>query len=398
MFLGVTRMMLLLLFALALGVQVVYGGLLYRGLRRARRRDPSHRPALPAGEDLPPLSVVVAARDEEADLLALLEALARQTHPRFEVVLVDDASTDRTPQIARDWIDALPDDRGDEDGVTGRLVRVEDPKPPRKKHALTRGVAAARHPLLAFTDADCTPPPGWLEALARAHAAFAHDGDDAGSDRTSAAPLLIGYSPYRRAEDASLLNRFARWETFFAGALAAGACGLGRPYMAVGRNLSYLRALFERIGGFAHARASMSGDDDLLVQEVHRRRAAPVRHVFGPETFVETDAPPSWRAWLRQKRRHASAGRFYAAAPSAHLTAFNLTSALLWLAPLVLWPVGVALLAGKWLVQAAALWPAARAFGETDLLPALPLWDAGYALYNTLVVPLGLVKLPEEWG
>ncbi|PSQ78396.1 MAG: hypothetical protein BRD37_03080 [Bacteroidetes bacterium QH_8_67_23] len=242
--------------------------------------DPSHRPALPAGEDLPPLSVVVAARDEEADLLALLEALARQTHPRFEVVLVDDASTDRTPQIARDWIDALPDDRGDEDGVTGRLVRVEDPKPPRKKHALTRGVAAARHPLLAFTDADCTPPPGWLEALARAHTAFAHDGDDAGSDRTSAAPLLIGYSPYRRAEDASLLNRFARWETFFAGALAAGACGLGRPYMAVGRNLSYPRALFERIGGFA------------ATSSAPRPSSRPTRRPRGARGFVRSAATP----------------------------------------------------------------------------------------------------------
>jgi cellulose synthase/poly-beta-1,6-N-acetylglucosamine synthase-like glycosyltransferase len=391
-----------LLFALAFGAQVAYGALLYRGVRRARRRDPSQRPraAPPAAadaaeEDLPPLSVVVAARDEEDDLSVLLEALGEQTHPRFEVVLVDDASTDATPRLAREWIDALSEgDGGKKGGITGRLVRVEEPQAPRKKHALTRGVAAARHPLLAFTDADCAPPPGWLAALARAHAAFAH----AGGERFENAPLLIGYSPYRRDEDASLLNRFARWETFLAGALTAGACGHGRPYMAVGRNMSYSRALFERIGGFAHSERSMSGDDDLLVQEVHRRRAAPVRHVFGPETFVATDAPPSWRAWLRQKRRHVSAGRFYDAAPGAHLAAFNLTGALLWLAPLVLGWTGGALLAGKLAVQAAALAPAARAFDETELLPALPLWDLGYALYNAVVVPLGLAALPEEWG
>lgn len=374
---------LLLLFGAALGVQLAYWGLLRRGVRQARRHDPSQGEI--SKNDLPPLSVVVAARDEEDALPALLAALRHQTHPRFEVVVVDDASTDATTRIVRDWIDALPGD-----GPSGRLVQVESPQPPRKKHALTQGIGAARHERLAFTDADCAPPPGWLEALARGHAAF-EDGPSA------AGPLLIGYSPYRRVEGLSLLNRFARYETFLAGALAAGACGLDRPYLAVGRSLSYTRPLFEQIGGFAHSKKSMSGDDDLLVQEVHRRRAAPVRHVFGPETHVETDAPRSWRAWLRQKRRHASAGRFYAAAPSVHLAVFNGSGALLWLAPFALGGLGLALLLGKLTVQYVALRPAARAFEETDLLPALPLWDLGYALYNALVVPLGLAKLPEEW-
>jgi len=388
--------LLLILFGAALGVQLAYWGLLRRGVRQARRRnpsqqrDPSQRPdacsSAPASPSLPPLSVVVAARDEEEALPTLLAALGRQTHPRFEVVLVDDASEDATARLAQGWIDAL---RGN--GPSGRLVRIKEPQPPRKKHALARGIAAARHECLAFTDADCAPAPGWLEALARGHAAF--------SDGPAAGPLLIGYSPYRRrAGSASLLNRFARYETFLAGVLAAGACGLERPYTATGRHLSYTRALFEQIGGFAHSQASMSGDDDLLVQEVHRRRAAPVRHVFGSETFVKADAPRSWSAWLRQKRRHASAGRFYAAAASAHLTAFNLTGAVLWLAPFVLGGTGLALLLGKLVLQYVALRPAAHAFRETDLLPALPLWDLGYALYNVLVVPLGLAQVPDEWG
>lgn len=377
----------LLLFITALAVQGAYWGLLRRGVRRAQRRDPSRHTV--SKNDLPPLSVVVAARDEEDALPALLDALRRQTHSRFEVVVADDASADDTARLVHDWIDALPPESSSNNGITGRLVQIEEPQPPRKKNALTQAIAEARHPLLAFTDADCAPPPGWLASLAQAHAAF-----DA---EMRTAPLLLGYSPYRRPEDGSLLNRFARYETFLAGVLAAGACGLGRPYMAVGRNLSYSKHLFDQVGGFAHSAASMSGDDDLLVQEVHRRRAAPVRHVFGPETFVKTDAPRSWRAWLKQKQRHASAGRFYAAAPSAHLTAFTLTGALLWLAPLVLGWAGLALLLGKLVTQYAVLAPAARTFGEMDLLPALPLWDLGYTLYNVLVVPLGLARLPEEW-
>ncbi|PSQ99760.1 MAG: hypothetical protein BRD48_03130 [Bacteroidetes bacterium QS_9_68_14] len=377
--------LLLFFFGVAFGVQLAYWLLLRRGIQRARRRAPARE--RPAGT-LPPLSVVVAARDEEEALPALLDALRRQTHPRFEVIVVDDASGDATAQVVRDWLATLPED----EAPSGRLVRVAAPEPPRKKHALGRGIAAARYERLAFTDADCAPHPGWLAALAHGHAAC--DGTPPGA----AGPVLVGYSPYRKATGGAWpLRRFARYETFLAGFLTAGACGLGRPYMATGRSLSYTKTLFEKIGGFAHSRDSMSGDDDLLVQEVRRRRAAPVRHAFGPETFVETDAPGSWRAWLRQKRRHTSAGRFYAAGPSAHLAVFNGTGALLWLAPLALGGAGVALLAAKLAVQAAALLPAARAFEETDLLPALPLWDLGYALYNALVVPLGLAQVPEEW-
>ena len=385
---------LFLLFGAALGLHAAYWLLLHRGVHRAHQRDPSQQRSSAAG--LPPLSVIVAARDEETNLPTLLAALRRQTHPCFEVIVADDASEDATPQLVREWIDALPE------GVSGRLVTVQDPRPPRKKHALTQAIATARHPLLAFTDADCAPPPGWLASLARAHA-------DGGSSRAGGesppneAPLLIGYSPYRKADRGALparnalLNRFARYETFVAGVLTAGACGLDRPYMAVGRNISYSRMLFDRIGGFAHSARSMSGDDDLLVQEVQHRRAAPVRHVFGPETFVKTDAPSSWRSWLRQKRRHASAGRFYSPATSIHLTTFNLSGALLWLAPFVLGWTGLALLAAKMAVQGTVLSSAARLFDEQDLLSAFPLWGLGYALYNVLVVPLGLLRLPDEW-
>jgi cellulose synthase/poly-beta-1,6-N-acetylglucosamine synthase-like glycosyltransferase len=351
---------------------------------------------------LPPLSVVVAARNEEAALPSLLAALARQTHPRLEVLILDDGSTDATAAVVRRFADrhaAAP-------AFAVRLLPVTDPTPPRKKHALTQGVAAARHPLLAFTDADCVPPPGWAEALARLHAAARHDPNDASGkaasgEDTSSEVVILGYSPYRPAP--GLLGVFARYETFVAGALTAGAVGLGHPYMAVGRNLSYPRAVFERVGGFGAGMASMSGDDDLFVQAVHRQNAAPVVHAFDPATFVATDAPPTWRAWLHQKRRHVSAGRFYAWAPQVHLSVFHGTGLAVWLAPVVLGVVGqtdlgLGLLAAKLLVEGMVLGRAARAFGEDDLMHAFPVWSFLYALYHAVVVPLGLLARPATWG
>ena len=263
---AVTMAFLFWFFCGTLGLQIGYWLLVYWGFRRARQRDPSQKTPLEkdsdstegaSPEELPPLSVIVAARDEEEDLPALLTALREQTHPRFEVVVADDDSIDATPRLVREWLGALP--AGGR--VEGQLVPVRDPRPPRKKHALTQAIEAARYPLLAFTDADCVPPPGWLTALARAHAPSKQAAD-------GRPPLLLGYSPYRAtpgpahddppAPRPPLLNRFARYETFLAGVLTAGACGLDRPYMAVGRNISYSKRLFERIGGFAHSAQSMS--------------------------------------------------------------------------------------------------------------------------------------------
>ena len=360
---------MLLLFGGALAVLLLYAGLLGWGWRRSQREPP------PASTDEPPpISVVVAARNESSTLPALFDALDRQTHPEAEVVIVDDASSDDTAAIAEAWARDRP---------AARVVRVTDPAPPRKKRALTRGIAAARHDLLAITDADCRPPPEWLSVLASTHA-------DAEEHL-----VLAGYSPLRGT---GLLGTFARYETLVEALYTAAAVGLGRPYMAVGRNLSYPRSVFEAVGGFGVDNgAPMSGDDDLFVQSVYRRGAATVRALHDPRTAVPTEAPSSWREWLRQRRRHASAGRHYPWTVGLHLTLLHASLVLLWAAPLALGTTGLGLLATGLLARHAALGPAADALDETDLLALFPLWEFGVALYHVTVAPLGLGAPPTRW-
>ncbi|HMB93887.1 MAG TPA: glycosyltransferase family 2 protein, partial [Rhodothermales bacterium] len=264
-----------------------------------------------------------------------------------------------------------------------QVLRIEKPEEPRKKHALTYGIGEATHDLLAFTDADCTPPPDWLATLAAQHAA------------TGKKALLVGYSPFRKAP--GLFNPMARYETFVTGFLTAAAIGLHHPYMAVGRNLSYPRSLFQTIEGFTHSLGSLSGDDDLLIQEVARRRAAPIQPVLAAETFVPSEPPASWQQWIRQKRRHLSAGQFYDHRTLAYLALFHTTSTVLWLAPLFLGWTGVGLLAAKLMGQGFVLRHAAHILHERDLLPAFPLLELGYMAYTLLMLPLGLARLPRRW-
>lgn len=101
------------------------------------------------------VSVVVIAKNEEKCILKCLQSLAAQDYPRdcFEVVLVDNNSTDSTSEIARGFISKLPN-----------LRVIENPIP---GIAATRnaGVHEARHDIVAFIDADCEATKPWLSTL-----------------------------------------------------------------------------------------------------------------------------------------------------------------------------------------------------------------------------------------
>ena len=98
-----------------------------------------------------PLSVIVPARNEEACLAACLQSLVSQSNIAFEIIVVDDHSTDRTRDIALSFTQVRLVEAGPlPEGWTG------------KNNAVTAGARAARGEWLLFTDADTIHLPGSL--------------------------------------------------------------------------------------------------------------------------------------------------------------------------------------------------------------------------------------------
>lgn len=243
------------------------------------------------------VSVIVAARNEAERIPTLLQALREQTRPPDEIIIVDDRSDDSTAAVVEGFRPVFPQLR------IVKITDLPDGMAP-KKNALDAGIRSSTGEIICCTDADCIPPPTWI---ARLESAF--------DDTTGVVAGL--YEPTwedgvgSRSSTSGMLRMFVEYERFKTSALLVGSTGIGMPWLASGSNLAYRRRVFDEVGGFAKHGRSISGDDDLFVQEVRRATNWRVVAVAGPETTVRTHIPGHLRELIRQRTRHFSAGRFY---------------------------------------------------------------------------------------
>jgi len=188
------------------------------------------------------VSVVIATRDRPARLPALLDAIASQSGVHVEAIVVDDGSKEGMPRH-------LPA------SFPLRAIRLDAPRGPAA--ARNAGWPLAQAPLVAFTDDDCVPAPGWLEALVFAH-------------RRAPGAVLQGRTEPHPAEQ-HRLGAFSRSQL---------VTELGVNFQAC--NIAYPRALLERLGGFDESFAHYGEDADLAWRAVERGADA----VFVPDALV----------------------------------------------------------------------------------------------------------------
>ncbi|MEM6297468.1 MAG: glycosyltransferase [Bacteroidota bacterium] len=232
------------------------------------------------------VSIVVAARNERPNLETFLPRLLEQNFPDFEVLIIDDRSTDGTSDFLSDFKHPKL-----------RFFRISD-KPEHldgKKNALTKGIEKAQGEVILLTDADCYPASEhWISLMT---APFSRE----------EIQIVLGYSPYERRR--GLLNKFIQFETLNTASQYLTSARLGIPYMGVGRNLAYRKTLFDAVGGLKPWQEQVGGDDDLFVGTyATAKNTITVTH---PESHVFSVPKQNFRAWLRQKIRHLGVGNAY---------------------------------------------------------------------------------------
>jgi biofilm PGA synthesis N-glycosyltransferase PgaC len=234
-----------------------------------------------------PVSVIICARNEEANLRANLPLFLDQDYPEYEVIVVNDASADGTENL-------LIDLQRQYSHLRTTFIRESEHIRAGKKLALTVGIKAAKHDMLLLTDADCFPASNrWIFFMQR--------------NFTGNNQIVLGYGGYRRQK--GLVNLVSRYEAFFIALQYFGMSLAGHPYMGTGRNLAYRRTLFFENRGFASHYDLASGDDDLFINEVARKANTGIE--IQPESFTRSDTERTWKDWYYQKKRHLTTGPRY---------------------------------------------------------------------------------------
>lgn len=264
------------------------------GVERSRRATPT---VAVAADRILTVSIIVAARNEAANVGACLTALAMQDYDgTLEVVVVDDHSQDGTAEAALAAAQTWPDTR--------RLQIVQAPDPPLhagpKKNALAGGIAASKGELLLFTDADCEPPPRWATSMV---ASFA--------DETVG--LVAGYAD-RRSD--GFLQAVLAVDDLGIGALGEGGLGHGVALSCTGRSLAYRRRVYDEVAGFDAIGHLISGDDVYFLRHVAATSSTGLRYNADPAAVVRDGrAREGLAAVVQRKLRHASkASRYEGAA------------------------------------------------------------------------------------
>jgi len=364
--------LLFLLFQLCFIIQLYY--LVARHTRLAGYKPMDE--VTPAGI---PISVVISARNEAANLEEYLPGILEQNYSDFEVVVVNDCSYDRSDEVLRDFEQQYPH-------LKVVTITEHDRFKTGKKFALTLGIKAAKNEHLLFTDADCRPAsPNWIARMA--------------ANFTTGNEIVVGYSPYRRSR--GFLNAFVRFETIKSAISYLSAALVGDPYMGVGRNLAYTKTLFFGVKGFASHMHIMAGDDDLFVNQNATSDNTIVE--IHPEAFTYTTAKTTVKSWYRQKKRHMGVGKLYRSQHRSMLTADALSGFLFYILLIgclifgfePLWALGI--WGFRMILQLAIYRKIFRKLDARDLFWYLPVLDLFYYIYLNVFGLIGHLIKTKQW-
>lgn len=326
------------------------------------------------------ISVIICAKNEAENLKKFLPSVLAQEYPNFEVVLINDASTDETLEVIESF------------ASEHKNIKIVDVKNieafwGNKKYALTLGIKASKYEHLLFTDADCKPVSKyWIQEMA---ACF-------NDEKT----LVLGYGAYSKIKK-SFLNKLIRFETLVTAVNYFSFAKAGVPYMGVGRNLAYAKDEFFKANGFINHIKVRSGDDDLFVNQVATKSNTAI--CFSENSFTTSEPKITFKDWIKQKRRHISTAKYYKLNHKVLLVVLYISQLLFWLLGIILfittfhWEIVLGLFLSRLILQYVMFGISAKKLGEKDLILMLPFLEIFLISVQLTIFINNLISKPNHW-
>lgn len=327
-----------------------------------------------------PISVIICAKNEEENIKNFVPLLLEQNYPDFELVLIDDSSSDNTLEIFEEL---------EKKHSNIKLVKVKNNETfwGNKKFALTLGIKAAKNEYLLFMDADCYPnSKEWIKEMS--------------SNFTLKRTIVLGYGAYEKI-NGSFLNKLIRFETLLTATQYFSWAKIGKPYMGVGRNLAYKREEFFKVNGFIEHIKLRSGDDDLFINQASDSKNTTI--CFSPDSFTYSKPKTTFAEWFNQKRRHVSTAKHYKSFDRFQLGLFFITQFLFLVLALFLlafqheWIIVTSLIAGRYLFSWISLGYAANKLKEKDVMYWYPIIEIALLVTHLNVFFTNMFSKPVHW-
>ena len=376
---------ILLIFGITLIIQLLYHwGVFSKVAFYKNKRQPK------TDGELEPVSIVLCARDAYEYLIELVPVLLGQDYPDFEIVIVNDCSDDETEEYLKD--------------LERKELRVKPVQLKQhlnffngKKFPLSMGIKSAQNDLIVLTDCNCMPTNDqWLRSVVNCYGKNTE--------------VVIGYSPYIRKK--GLLNYLMRFDAVQNALLYLSAALKGRPYMGIGKNLSYRKELFYRNKGFTSHYTTPVGDDDLFVSQVATKKNTEV--LIDPDNAILTTPVSNFHQWSRQKSSRYSTVKQYSAGARLLLSTFYVSQFLFYASFIALIalctlpaftitggevfyiPILVFFFLLRFGSQLFIYHKASKRLGEKGLLPGLVAYDFLFAFLTPLFRLMGRMKVGAE--
>lgn len=363
------QLILFIVFCVVAGIQLLYH--LFFFLRLA-----FYKPKEKNISQTHAVSVVICARDEADNLMQHLPGvLVQEYKTTHEVLVVNDNSFDESKYLLEELKKTFRQLQVIELTQEAKMI-------PGKRFPLSIGIKSAKFEIILLTDADCIPATEhWINNM---QSVYEEDTE-----------IVLGYGAYHKKN--GLLNKLIRWETLHTALQYMSYALAGLPYMGVGRNLSYKRALFFKHKGFSSHNNIPGGDDDLFINKAATKNNTKINTHH--DSFTLSKPASSWQQWLEQKKRHYTTSKYYKSIHKFLLANYAFTHFLFY--PLLIaasmffcWQWCMYILAGRILIQAIIYGKVMKKLNEWDLFPYFLLLDIWMFFYY-LIFSTALFKKPK---
>ena len=289
--------------AVVLAIQIiyyfcVYGKLIFNKKKKQTEDNGSQT------EALPPVSVVIAAKNEEYHLKDKLVFFLEQDYPEFEVIVVNDASTDECEYVLKAFSKLYPCLK-----VVNIVENVN--KFRGRKFPISLGIKSAKYDHIVLAGADCVPSGfEWLKNLAR--------------NFSEKKEVVLGFCTYTKQK--GLFKFLLQYDNLTTAMNYMGLALSGHPYRGDGRNIAFKKDLFFKVGGFTKHYNLPLGEDDIFIRNVSTASNTTVS--LTPESFLSSDAKHTYKEWKRQKIDRLSTYKYYKPSIKFLLSIPNITTLL----------------------------------------------------------------------